>query len=285
MIGYRNIFWCLVLFFLLCGTQIVAQPGGCSVVFPPTSACQVYYLTEDFVFVGKVSARTGKTIRVGNYQLWEISIAKVIQIKGKVPKTTGLFLDLTRCSGSVEIDKKYIFTARRLKMAKFDELVSSRWSTDLDDFSDDDLAQTVKRLRVVANRKKQPSVTGRVFQYNINQLGDYDFKGNSLMTILGYNPDYAAPGAGIKVFAKNGQGRITETVTDKNGEFEFANLEKGSHEISPVLTSKDSIKAFKYYDSIYGEDGFRRLEYERFSFYVTNEFCSQDIRFNVRTFR
>ena len=285
MISLRNIL--LYFFLILLGvTPIFAQPGGCSAVFDLLPTCQVYYLTEDFVFIGQVSATTAQAVRVGNFQLQKISIVAAAQIKGSVPKKMELFLDRTIfCEGLLEIGKKYIFTAHRLKRAGFNGLVSYRWSTSLDAFADDDIAVIVKKIQVVTKRKKQPSVTGKVFQYNTDPLGNDDFKGKSLRTKLGYNPEYASPLGGIKVLAKNRQNKITETVTDKNGQFEFTDLENGVYEISPILSGKKNVKAFQYYNSVIEESNFRPVTTEKNILYVSNEFCSEDIRFNVRAFR
>lgn len=280
MMSLKNIF----LYIFLISTCIVptaAQPGGeCSSVFDLQRVCQIDYKFKEFVFSGKVSARDDKTLKVGNQWLWEINLVEIVQIKGAVPKTLKIYLDQTVCRGLVEAGKKYIFTAHRLKRAGFNGLVSYRWSTSLDAFADDDIAEIVKKIQVVTKRKKQPSVTGKVFQYNTDPLGNDDFKGKSLLTKLGYNPEYATPLGGIKVLAKNRQNKIIETVTGKTGEFVFMDLKNGVYEILPVLSEKKNVKVFQYYNSVIEESNFRPVTTEKSILYVSNEFCSEEIRFN-----
>ncbi len=266
---------------LLATTQSLAQPGSCSLLFDSSRICQTEYVTEDFVFVGHVSALDDVTTKLENNQLWKIFVIEVIPIKGKLPKMTKLFLNQTFCKGSVEIGKKYIFTAHKLNILGTDELVSSKWSTNIADSSKSQFAELIKKIRSVTKNKKQPRVIGQVIQYNLDPLGRYDFQGESLISKLGYNPAFASPSRNTSVIAKNKDGKVFGTVTDENGKFEFKNLESGNYEISPVLSQNIILNKFQYFTSSF-ESGFLSIATEKRFFNVVNKICGEDIRFNIR---
>jgi hypothetical protein len=281
MINLKKLYLCVL---LLGGafTPLIAQPGGCSLQFDYFRTCQNQFVTEDFVFIGKVSSMSGKTRQVGDEWLGKINIIETIPIKENIAKTIDLYLNQTVCQSSVEIGKKYIFTAHRIKRAGFSGLTSYWWSTALDNVSENELAQIISKIRSVTKKEKQPSVTGKVVQYDSKPLGIYDFRGKSLITKLGYNPMYGTPIKGIKIIAKNKEGEIFETISDDAGEFKFDNLTTGNYIISPVLPEKTAVEAFQYRSSP-NENKFRSIKMVRDSFYIGSEVCGEDIRFNVRT--
>jgi hypothetical protein len=276
---------CLYVFLMLVAvTQLTAQPGSCSFTFNPLRTCQDPFVTEEFVFVGQVSSINSEnsgTTKVGRNDFGKIYVNEVIPIKGKLAKATKLFLDQTVCQGHVEVGKKYIFTAHKVKVLGFTEIVSFKWSTTIEDISKDNLTEIIKNIRSVTKNIKQPSVTGRVVQYNLDPLGIYDFQGESLTSKLGYNPKFASPLHGIKIFAKNKNGEVVETITDETGKFEFGNLASGNYEISPLIAKKTVINSFQYFTSRF-EDGFRSITTEKKFFYIRNMICGEDIRFNTR---
>jgi hypothetical protein len=280
MISSKRICFCILLI-LASVSPLIAQPGNCSSVFDYFRTCQSQYASEDFVFIARVSDRAAKTIRVGDDWLWKISFIEAIPIKGDLKDTNEVYLDQTVCEGSVETGKKYIFTAHYVKKSGFSGLASYKWSTSLDDVSENELAQMIQDIRPVTRKEKQPSVTGKVVEYNLDSLGINDFQGKSQATKLGYDPSYASPLKGITVVAKNNEGEVFEALTDDAGKFEFEKLAAGNYEIYPVFSFKMSVESFYYYDSPF-ESRFRSATADKNYFYIRNETCGDDIRFNVK---
>ncbi|MFN0141431.1 MAG: carboxypeptidase-like regulatory domain-containing protein [Pyrinomonadaceae bacterium] len=282
-----------------CAASLSAQPkGACdpgfyTSAFDPLKTCNLSYISEEFVFLGRViSTDTKLTPVVGNpFGVLKMRVAVEKEIKGKPSQITEMFLDW-RCRDSFENGEKRIFTARRETKSKLGGLVSHHWSTSLKDIPADELAKVLSEARFVAEGRKKSRIVGKVILFDSNPLGIYDFRGKTLDTRLAYNPQYSSPLRGAEITAKpldensNPIKRGSyKTKTNADGSYEFKDLPAGLYELSPTLQENLYVRAFTY-TATNSEDLYNRrfdpILNAKIYVRVDNEICGQDIRFNVR---
>jgi|GEM_PF-6889821 len=284
----------LVLMVLVCLDNFFAQPSICPAPFDPLRTCNPHYLSKEFVFVGQIISTDTKLTEIENRQLWKVRVAVKEIIKGNPGGgTIELFLE-QQCSGrSVENGKKYIFTADRMKEAGFAELISSRWSSPLNNVPDNELKKISNEIRSVTKGKKQPRIVGKVILFDSSPPGIYDFRGKSLNTKSGYNPQYSSPAVGVEVNAQpvgediNPLKRDSYKIkTDANGNYEFKDLPEGPYELFLTLPVDLYVETFLYqlprHEDTFFDPPFRIRAKKKMYTQVGNGICSEDIRFNVR---
>jgi hypothetical protein len=291
-----------VIMLLLCIGNSGAQPGWCypgfgSSTFNPWRACNPSYLSEEFVFVGRIISKDTKITPLKDHGrgVLRTAIAVETPIKGKLERTVELFLDRT-CAGSsgyIESGEERIFTARRIVESGFNGLVSHQWSTSLSDISKNDLAEIVKEIRSVLKGTRQPRMVGKLVQYDSSEGGRAGFSGSYFMTKLGYDPNHGRPLSGIEIIAMPVDGNLNplkqtsyKKKTNPDGSFQFKDLPAGIYGLSPELpkNSEVSIFIYKYHQvgKILYEKDFKSISGQYNYVTVGDGFCSEDVRFNVR---
>ncbi|MFN0141430.1 MAG: hypothetical protein ACKVQW_15250 [Pyrinomonadaceae bacterium] len=292
---------------LLCSGTSGAQPGWCypgfgSSTFNPWRACNPSYISEEFVFVGRIISRDTKVtpLKDHGHGVLRTNIAVVTPIKGKLERTIELFLDRT-CSGSsgnIEDGEERIFTARRAIESGFNGLVSDQWSTSLKDISKNDLTKIIKEIRSVLKGTKQPRIVGKLVQYDSRAIYSGSntrsgFSGSHLMTKLGYDPNLGRPLVGIEITAVAVDWKLNplnnrnpyKTNTKPDGGFQFKNLPVGYYVLSPKLPDSLDIFTFVYKSHPVGkilyERSFESVSGQYNHVKVGDGFCSEDVRFNV----
>lgn len=284
-----------VVVLLLCVESSFAQPSICPVPFNPLRTCNSHYISEEFVFVGRLISVGEKTTEINGTMMARASMAVEETIKGNLSKRTfELFLQpLSLCHEGLEIGGRRIYTASKRTIDGFNKLVSTRWSANLRDISDSELKKILNEIRSVTKGIKQPRIVGKVVRYDSNPLGIYDFQGKSLDTKLGYNPEYSYPLKEVEIIAKPVDENLNpvkqgshRTKTNPNGSYEFKDLLEGWYELSPTLSEDLYVEAFiyrlPYHEDTFFDPPFRTREKKKVYVNVGNGICSEDIRFNVR---
>jgi hypothetical protein len=234
-----------------------------------------------------------KTTEVKNHPVGfvKIKISVETPIKGNLGRTIELFL-YSLCYQYLETGEQRIFTARRIIESGFNGLVSYQWSTSLKELSKSDLAEIVKKIRSVVKGAKQPSITGKVVEYDIDPRAA-GFFGSYLGTKLGYNPKYSRPLGGIEITAKATNENLNplkrkfyKTKTNSDGSYKFKDLPRGNYELSAALPDNSDVKVYSYRTVRYGmlyESSFKQILGQKKYVTVGDGFCSEDVRFNVRS--
>ena len=294
----RKQYFLFALVLLLFASRLSAQPGICdpgyySSTFDPLKTCNLTYISEEFVFLGRVISRDTKLTQVeGNpFGLLKMRVAVEKEIKGKQSQITEIFLDW-RCPDAFEKGERRIFTARRDTKSNFGGLVSYHWSTSLNDIPENELARILSEARSVVEGRKRSRITGRVILFDSNPLGVYDFLGKSLDTSTGYNPQYSSPLGGVEITAVPSDANLHssktnsyKTKTNPDGSYEFKDLPAGVYELSLALQENLYVRAFEYTATNFEGRYSRRFDpilKLRTYVQVDNKICGKDVRFNVR---
>lgn len=284
-----------VVVLLFCIASLSAQPSICPTPFNPLRTCNSHYISEEFVFVGRLISVTEKATEINGTMMARARVSVEEPIKGNLSKRTfELFLQLlSLCHEGLEIGESRIYTASNRTIDGLNKLVSTRWSANLKDISDGELKNLLNGIRSVTKGIKQPRIVGKVVRYDSNPLGIYDFQGKSLDTKLGYNPQYSYPLKEVGVIAKPVDENLNpvkqnsyQTKTNLNGSYEFKDLPKGWYELFLKLPEDLYVEAFMYrlpsHEDTFFDPPFRTREKKKIYVNVGNGICSEDIRFNVR---
>lgn len=294
MNNLKQLFLLMVLA-LLCVGSLAAQPGNCkqgyaTSTFDPLRTCNPSYISEEFVFVGRVISTDTKITQMKNHPSPVVKINIVVEtlIKGKQKRNIELFLDY-RCYEYIEKGEKRIFTARRIAESDFTGLVSYQWSTSLKDIPENELAKIISEVRFVAKGVKQPRIKGKVIQSDSSPLDMLGFNNYDIETNLGYNPEYSSPLNGVEVIAKRSyenanpvEQKSYKTKTNSDGNYEFKDLPVGFYEISLALPEDLCVRAFLYKTIYPGKIFGSLIEPIMGQTYVNDGVCGNDVRFNVR---
>lgn len=282
-----------VVVLLLCIENSFAQPSICPAPFNPLRSCNSHYISEQFVFVGRLISVAEKATEINGTMMARAQVSVEQPIKGNLSKRNIEIFLQPSCHGGIEIGEKYIYTASKSKEGGFNKFISTRWSANLKDISDGELKNLLNEIRSVTKGIKQPRIIGKVFRYDSNPLGIYDFRGKSLDTKLGYNPEYSYPLKEVEIIAKPVDEKLNpikqnsyRTKTNFDGSYEFKDMLEGWYELSPTLSEDLYVEAFiyrlPYHEDTFFDPPFRTREKNKMYVNVGNGICSEDIRFNVR---
>lgn len=290
--NWRPCFLCVVAL-LVCYSNLSAQPSGCSANFDVLRSCDSHFISAEFVFIGRVVATDEKLTRndSGDDGFWGVRVEVEEAIKGKPGSgVTELFLSI-QCRGPIEMGQKYVFIADRAKVAGLDRLVSRLWSSTLRDVQADELKKSLGKIRSVIKGKKQPSIVGKVVEYDSSQPGLAGFMGLYLSSKLGYDPRYSFPVKGVEVIAKPVEENSSlakkisyATRTNSEGNYEFRDLPKGFYELYLTVPDAKAVHAFIYeppYYKVLDREPFH-LRGKKAGVTIDDGICSADVRFNVR---
>jgi len=188
--------------------NLYAQPGDCypgsgGSTFSPWVTCSPSYLSEEFVFVGRVVSQDLRVIPVQGHPYGTIKMVVAVEnpVKGKLKGEIELFLDWS-CHESIEKGERRIFTATRVIDGKTTRLVSDQWSTSLKEISADDLAGIVKKIQRVLKEGKQPRIIGKLVRYETDGRYPIGFSRDRVRILnskLGYDQEFGRPLGGTSL--------------------------------------------------------------------------------------
>lgn len=242
--------------FLLCPRWAEAQPGGEPSMFDALETCNEYYIAKEYVFVGRVVSikdipNPYKTAGYYSKALVEVETP----LKGQPGAEVELVISkYPPMSDSSIKGKRFIFTADRINDGLFNGLISSKWSTALDDLPRGVAARVLDDIRAVFRGVPRPRIVGT--------LREQDWR-------VSFRPDIGDAMPGIVVVAESKDGRQFKTRTDEGGRFEFDKLPPGDYAVSPELPGK-----MELYDH-----GFTQIEGGKKYVRVDDWLCGRELRF------
>lgn len=242
--------------FLFCPRWAEAQPGGQPSMFDALETCNEYYLAKEYVFVGRVVSIKDIPNPYKTEGYYSKALVKVeTSLKGRPGGEVELILSKFPPMSDAGIkDKRFIFTADRINDGVFNGLISSKWSTALDDLPPGIAAKVLDEIRAVLRGVPRPRIVGT--------LREQDWR-------VSFLPGVGRVMSGVVVVAESKDGRQFKTRTDEEGRFQFKELPPGDYAISPELSRK-----MELYDN-----GFTQIEGGKKYVRVDDRVCSRELRF------
>ncbi len=273
-INIKHLVVFLILFVICFQNEAVAQPR-CNSNVNFFESCNSAYLNLEYVFVGRVISLgvppedTPKSLTIPR----KIIVDVETPLKGNLNKHARieLFLD-QQCETNVEVNGKHVFTAESIISKKFTGLFSGKWSKELQEYSPKELKEYLIRIREQIKIIKQPRLVGKVMQFFVKKTS-FLIGSDPLTEKLGYNPQFSKPLSKIIIVAKFKTGKMFETKTNNQGEYEFKNLPNGEYEVFANLPKEFTVVS---------NGDFTKIEGEKKYVLIDDGICSKKINFSIQ---
>jgi hypothetical protein len=247
----------LIELFLLGAQSAFAQPGGDDSRFSALETCNEHYLEKEYVFVGRIVSvdEIPYIPNVNTGARWKAVVAVETSLKGSLSGEIEVTIVKDPFARDLQIEnERAIFTADRISNSEFSGLFTIYWSTPLDKFPPDVIANVLNGIRAVLRGIPQPRIVGTVREQSWG---------------ISFDPAAGKALPGIVVVAESKDGRKFEAQTDAEGRFQFDELPTGMYTVSPILPKKMDLYA----------KGFTHLEGEKKYIRIDSWMCSRKLYF------